>query len=148
VGTAAGLAARGSWRPAILSAMMGLLLFTAELKVAPQVYAIVQGPLREFTEDARRILGRQGTLIAYGLNAPTVVFYADHPVMPLGPGSPDSVAEIRRLVEAGQPLVVITRQSHISRLEWIPGLFRLKARGGYAIYSFAPGRERILKGFD
>jgi 4-amino-4-deoxy-L-arabinose transferase-like glycosyltransferase len=138
LGTAAGLVARGSWRPTILSAMMGLLIFTAEVKVAPQVYAVVQGPLREFTEDARRILGRQGTLIAYGLNAPTIVFYADHLVIPLGPGSPDGVGEIRRLVEMGQPVVVITRQAHMTRLDGIPGLFRLKARAGYAIYSFAP----------
>jgi 4-amino-4-deoxy-L-arabinose transferase-like glycosyltransferase len=138
LGTAAGLVARGSWRPTILSAMMGLLIFTAEVKVAPQVYAVVQGPLREFTEDARRILGRQGTLIAYGLNAPTIVFYADHLVIPLGPGSPDGVGEIRRLVETGQPVVVITRQAHMARLDGIPGLFRLKARAGYAIYSFAP----------
>jgi len=116
---------------------MGVLIFTAEVKVAPQVYAVVQGPLREFTEDARRILGRQGTLIAYGLNAPTIVFYADHPVIPLGPGSPDGVEEIRGLVETGQPVVVITRQVHMARLDGIPGLLCLKVRGGYAIYSLA-----------
>jgi 4-amino-4-deoxy-L-arabinose transferase-like glycosyltransferase len=137
LGTAAGLVAKGSWRPTVLSAMMGVLIFTAEVKVAPQVYAVVQGPLREFTEDARRILGRQGTLIAYGLNAPTIVFYADHLVIPLGPGSPDGVEEIRGLVETGQPVVVITRQVHMARLDGIPGLLCLKVRGGYAIYSLA-----------
>jgi hypothetical protein len=117
---------------------MVLMILTAEAKVAPQAYAILQGPLREFTEDARRTLGRQGTLIAYGLNAPTIVFYADHPVIPLGAGSPEGVREIRRLVETGQPVVVITRQAHIARLDGIPGFVRVKVRGGYAMYSSAP----------
>jgi len=139
LGTAAGLVARESRRPTILSAMMALLIFTAEVIVAPQVYAIVQGPLREFAEDARRILARQGTLVAYGLNAPSIVFYADCRVRPLGPGSADGLGEIRRLVETGQPVVVITRQAHLGRLDGIPGLFRLKARGGYAIYSSLHG---------
>jgi 4-amino-4-deoxy-L-arabinose transferase-like glycosyltransferase len=135
VGTAGGLLAKGIRRAAILAAMMSVLIFTAEGAVAPRVYAVVQGPLREFAEDARQILGGQGTLVVYGLNAPTIVFYANHPVTPLGPGSPDGMEQIRRLLEAGRPLVVITRIMHLPRLDAVPGLFRLKARGGYAIYS-------------
>jgi 4-amino-4-deoxy-L-arabinose transferase-like glycosyltransferase len=138
LGTVAALAVRESRRVPVLAAMMVLMILTAEAKVAPQAYAILQGPLREFTEDARRTLGRQGTLIAYGLNAPTIVFYADHPVIPLGAGSPEGVREIRRLVETGQPVVVITRQAHIARLDGIPGFVRVKVRGGYAMYSSAP----------
>jgi hypothetical protein len=56
-------------------------------------------------------------------------------VTPLGPGSPDGADQVRRLVEAGRPLVVITRIVHAPQLDAVPGLFRLKARGGYAIYS-------------
>jgi 4-amino-4-deoxy-L-arabinose transferase-like glycosyltransferase len=135
VGTTGSLLVRGGRRAAILAAMMSVLIFTAEGAVAPRVYAVVQGPLREFAEDARQILGGQGTLVVYGLNAPTIVFYANHPVTPLGPGSPDGMEQIRRLLEAGRPLVVITRIMHLPRLDAVPGLFRLKARGGYAIYS-------------
>jgi 4-amino-4-deoxy-L-arabinose transferase-like glycosyltransferase len=136
LGTAGGLVARGFWRPAILSAMMSLLILTAEGMVAPQVYAVLQGPLREFAEDARQILGGQGTLVVYGLNAPSIVFYAGRPVTSLGLGSPDGADQIRRLVEAGHPVVVITRTVQAPRLDGVPGLFRLKGRGGYAIYSF------------
>jgi len=135
LGTAGSLLVRKPWRPAILAAMMGLLILTAEGMVAPQVYAVIQGPLREFVEDARQILEGQGTLVAYGLNAPSIVFYAGRPVIPLGPGSPDGADQVRRLVEAGRPLVVITRIVHAPQLDAVPGLFRLKARGGYAIYS-------------
>ena len=137
VGTAAGLLAKGIRRLAILAAMMSVLIFTGEGVVAPRVYAIVQGPLREFAEDARQILGGQGTLVVYGLNAPTIVFYADHSVTSLGPGSPDGVDRVRRLLETGRSLVVITRSAHAARLDAVPGLFRLKARRGYAIYCSA-----------
>ncbi|MEK6718455.1 MAG: glycosyltransferase family 39 protein [candidate division NC10 bacterium] len=135
LGTASGLLARGPWRPAFLSAMMVLFLLTAEVAVAPRAYAILQGPLREFTEDAREILGVQGTLVAYGLNAPTIVFYAHRPVTPLGPASPEGPDQLRRLLQAGRPVVVITRSAHAPRLDGVSGLFRLKSRGGYAIYS-------------
>jgi 4-amino-4-deoxy-L-arabinose transferase-like glycosyltransferase len=138
LGTAGALMARGFWRPTVLAVMMSLLIITAGGVVAPQVYAIVQGPLREFAEAAHQILGGQGTLLVYGLNAPTIVFYAGHPVTPLAPGSPDGLEEIRRLLRGGRPLVVITRAAHAPRLDGVPGLFRLKARGGYAIYSSLP----------
>lgn len=146
VGTAAGLLAKGIRRAAILAAMMSVLIFTGEGAVAPRVYAIVQGPLREFAEDARQILGGQGTLVVYGLNAPTIVFYADHSVTSLGPGSPDGVHQVRRLLETGRSLVVITRSVQAARLDAVPGLFRLKARGGYAIYCSAcpaEGKPRL-----
>ncbi len=135
LGTAGGLLARGPWRPGLLSAMMGLVIFTAEVAVAPQAYTILQGSLREYAEDARRILGHEGTLVAYGLNAPSIVFYARHPVTPLGAVSSDGLDQIRRMVDTGRPVVVISRSLHAPRLEGIPGLFRLKSRGGYAIYS-------------
>jgi 4-amino-4-deoxy-L-arabinose transferase-like glycosyltransferase len=146
VGTAAGLVAKGIRRAAILAAAMSLLIFTAEGAVAPWVYGVVQEPLREFAQDARQILGGQGTLVLYGLNAPSIVFYANHPVTSLGPGSPDGVQQIRQLLEAGRPLVIITRIMHLSRLDAVPGLFRLKASRGYAIYcspGLAEGKPRL-----
>lgn len=138
LGTAGALVAGGFRRPIVLAAMMSLLLATAGWVVAPQVYAVVQGPLREFAGDARQILGGRGTLVVYGLNAPSIVFYADYPVTALGPGSPDGVDQVRRLLQDGRPLVVITRAAYTPRLDGVAGLFRLKARGGYAIYSTLP----------
>jgi 4-amino-4-deoxy-L-arabinose transferase-like glycosyltransferase len=145
LGTMSGLLARGPWRPALLSAMMLPFLLTAEVAVAQRAYAILQGPLREFAEDAREILGPQGTLVAYGLNAPTIVFYANRPVTPLGPASPEGADQLQRLLEAGRPVVVITRSVHAPRLDGVPGLFRLKSRGGYAIYCSACQAERNFK---
>jgi 4-amino-4-deoxy-L-arabinose transferase-like glycosyltransferase len=145
VGTVFALLAKGSWRLMALAAMMGLLILTAEVAMAPQAYAILQGPLREFAEDARRLLGSRGTLIVYGLNAPSIVFYAKHRVMPLGPGSPTVLEDIRRLAGADPPIVVITRNVHAPRLNEVSGLFRLKSRGGYAIYCSACQPEGNFK---
>jgi hypothetical protein len=145
VGTAGALLARGPWRPGLLAAMMGLVILTAEVAVAPQAYAILQGPLREFAEEAGRTLGSRGTLVVYGLNAPSVVFYAQRPVTPLGPASADGLEQIMRMVEARRPVVVICRSVHMPRLDGVPGLFRLKSRGGYAIYSSLPPSGRNFK---
>jgi len=145
VGSMTALLARGIWRPTALAAMMGLVILTAETAVAPQAYAILQGPLREFVEDARRLLGPRGTLVVYGLNAPSIVFYAGRPVTPLGAASVESLAHIRRLAEADSPVVVITRNVHAPRLNGVPGLFRLKSRGGYAIYCSACQAQGNLK---
>lgn len=148
LGTAGGLLARWPWRPAILSAMMVLFLLAAEVAIAPRAYAILQGPLREFAEDAREILDAQGTLVAYGLNAPTIVFYARRPVTPLGAGSPDGADQLRRLLAAGRPVVVITRSAHVSHLDAVPGLFPVKSRGGYAIYrSTSPAQGKPRNGY-
>jgi 4-amino-4-deoxy-L-arabinose transferase-like glycosyltransferase len=145
LGTAIGLLAKGTWRPAVLAAMMTLVIFTAGVLGAPQAYAILQGPLREFAEVAQRLLGPRGTLVAYGLNAPSVVFYAARPVMPLGAGAGPGLEQIRGLVKADIPVVVITRAMHAPNLDGVPGLFRLKTRGGYAIYCSACQAEANFK---
>ena len=144
IGTAGSLLMREPpRRAAILAAMMSLLIFTAEGMVVPRVYAIVQGPLREFSTDARRILGGQGTLVVYGLNSPSVVFYANHRVTSFGAG-PDGADRIRRLVDGGRPLLVITRIAHAPTLDEVSGLYRMKARGGYAMYSSSAVQRRQL----
>jgi 4-amino-4-deoxy-L-arabinose transferase-like glycosyltransferase len=140
VGTLASLVAAGPWRVTFLSAMMVLLLFTAEVVVAPKAYGILQGALREFAQDAARILGPQDPVVAYGLNAPSIVFYSGRRVIPLA-ASPDGEERLRRMVETGRPVVVITRSSRISHLEGLPGLVRLGVRGGFAGYSSVLGGE-------
>lgn len=140
VGTIAGLVAAGPWRLAFLSAMMVLLLFTAEVVVAPRAYGIFQGALREFSQEAGRILGPRDPVVAYGLNAPSIVFYSGRRVIPLG-ASPEGEAQMRRMAETGRSVVVITRSSHVGRIERLPGLIRLGVHGGYAAYSTVRGGE-------
>jgi 4-amino-4-deoxy-L-arabinose transferase-like glycosyltransferase len=133
-GTLAGLTVNGRWRPAVLASMMVGLILTAGA-VAPRAYAIIQGPLREFSEEARRTLGLDDPVLVYGLNAPSVVFYANRRVTPLGSEDLGKLAEaVRRLQEAGRPAVVITRSALAPRLAEVQSLIRLTSRGGYALY--------------
>ncbi|MEI8191506.1 MAG: glycosyltransferase family 39 protein [candidate division NC10 bacterium] len=133
-GTLAGLIAKGRRQPAVLAAMMAGLILTAAA-AAPRAYAIVQGPLREFSEEARQILGPGDPVLVYGLNAPSVVFYANRRVTPLGSDDLGKLAEtVRRLTDAGRPVVVITRSALAPRLAGVQGLSGVKSRGGYALY--------------
>jgi 4-amino-4-deoxy-L-arabinose transferase-like glycosyltransferase len=137
VGTAAAVIAAGPWRMASLSVTMVLLLFTAEVAVAPKAYDLLQGSLHEFAQDAGRILRPRDPVVAYGLNAPSIVFYANRRVISLG-ASPQGEEQLRRMMEPGSPPVfVITRNIHRDRLDQIPGLARLGSRGGYTAYSSA-----------
>jgi len=139
VGIAASLVAKGRWQPALLAATMCGLVLTAALAVAPMAYAIAQGSLREFSEEAGRIVRPGDPVLVYGLNAPSVVFYADRRVRPIGAGAPDAVtAAVRALREAGRSAVLITRSGLIPQLKDVPGLALRKFAGGYALYVSLP----------
>jgi 4-amino-4-deoxy-L-arabinose transferase-like glycosyltransferase len=153
LGTTGALLVRPCWRPAVLAAMMGSLVLAAVIWIAPTVYEIQQGALREYAEDARRTLGADGVLVAYGLNAPSVVFYAHRPVTPLGASSPEDLEQLRRLVTSGRAVLVITRRGTASRLAGVSGLQHVKSRGGYALFASVPvvpvsgaGRPTSLQG--
>jgi hypothetical protein len=113
--------------------MMAGLLLAAAVLVAPRVYAIVQGPLRQFAEEAQALLPPDDRVLVYGLNAPTIVFYADRRVLPLGSGDPGGLEAVAGVAAAGRPVAVITRQSLAPRLRTIPTLAPRMARGGYVL---------------
>jgi 4-amino-4-deoxy-L-arabinose transferase-like glycosyltransferase len=138
LGTAAGLLARPAWRPAVLGAMGGALALTAVVWIAPTAYEIQQGALREYAEEARRTLGPDGVLVAYGLNAPSVVFYAHHPVTTLGASSPEDLEQLRGLVGSGRPVLVISRVAQAPRVAGVSGLQPVRSRAGYALYGSLP----------
>jgi hypothetical protein len=134
-GVAASLAARGRWRPILLAVTMSSLILTAALAVAPTAYGIVQGSLRKFAEEARGIVRPGDPVLVYGLNAPSVVFYADRRVRPIGAGAVGEVeAAVRGLREAGRSAALITRSVLAPQLKGVPDLTLRKSAGGYALY--------------
>jgi 4-amino-4-deoxy-L-arabinose transferase-like glycosyltransferase len=135
LGTAGALLTRRQWRPMVLGVTASGLLLAAVLTVAPTAYHILQGSLREFAEEARSILRREEPVVLYGLNAPSVVFYAARPVKAIGAGAAAEVdAVVRPLREASRPAVVITRSSLVPELKDVKGLVLHKSRGGYALF--------------
>jgi len=134
-GVAASLVARARWRPILLAVTMSSLILTAAWAVAPTAYSIVQGSLREFSEEARGIVRPGDPVLVYGLNAPSIVFYADRRVRPIGAGALGEVeAAVRGLRDAGRPAAVITRSALAPQLKDVPGLALRKSAGGYALY--------------
>jgi 4-amino-4-deoxy-L-arabinose transferase-like glycosyltransferase len=138
-GIGGALLARGRWRPALLAATMSGLVVVAAWLVAPTAHGILQGALREFSRDAGRVLQPGDPVVVYGLNAPSIVFYAERLVKPVGSDSVKEVdAIVRALVEAGRPAAVITRSSLAPRLEAVQGLTLRETRGGYALFVSSP----------
>jgi len=138
-GVAASLASRPRWRPILLAVTMSSLILTAALAVAPIAYGIVQGPLREFAAEARGIVRRGDPVLLYGLNAPSVVFYADRRVRSIGAGALGEVqAAVRELRESGRSAALITRCALAPQLKDVPGLTLRKSAGGYALYVSPP----------
>jgi 4-amino-4-deoxy-L-arabinose transferase-like glycosyltransferase len=128
----------GRFRPFALAGMMAGVILVAAMVIAPGAHRILQGALREFSETARREIPPGGRVVAYGLNAPTIVFYSERRVLPVGAGSPEGPAQIRRRVEAGEPVLVIARSAHAPILDRVPGLARRRAQGGYVLYESLP----------
>ena len=138
-GVAASLASRPRWRPILLAVTMSSLILTAALAVAPIAYGIVQGSLREFAGEARGIVRRGDPVLLYGLNAPSVVFYADRRVRSIGAGALGEVqAAVRELRESGRSAALITRGALAPQLKDVPGLTLRKSAGGYALYVSSP----------
>ena len=78
-------------------------------------------------------------MLVYGLNAPSVVFYADRRVRPIGAGAPrEAEAAVRALREAGRSAALITRSGLMPQLKDVPGLALRKSAGGYALYVSSP----------
>jgi 4-amino-4-deoxy-L-arabinose transferase-like glycosyltransferase len=139
VGITAALAGRGHWRPVLLAVTMCGFILTAALAVAPMAYSIAQGSLREFSEEAGRIVRPGDPVLVYGLNAPSVVFYANRYVRPIGAGAPGEVeAAVRALREGGRATALITRSGLMPKLKDVPGLALRKSAGGYALYVSSP----------
>jgi 4-amino-4-deoxy-L-arabinose transferase-like glycosyltransferase len=139
VGITAALAAKGHWRPILLAVTMCGFILTAALAVAPMAYGIAQGSLREFSEEAGRIVQPGDPVLVYGLNAPSVVFYANRRVRPIGAGAPGEVeAAVRAMHESGRSAALITRSGLMPQLKDIPGLALRKSVGGYALYVSSP----------
>jgi 4-amino-4-deoxy-L-arabinose transferase-like glycosyltransferase len=135
LGTLAYFLTRGRWRPGFMAAAASGVILVGAWGGAPTAHAILQGSLREFSEVAREVLRPGDLVVVYGLNAPSVVFYAHRRVAFIGDGAAGELeAALRPLLDAGRPVVLITRSALSSRLEAVPGLALRKRAGGYALY--------------
>ncbi len=123
---------RGNVALAALATTTALSILLAIQWVAPVVEERLQTALRDFAHTARRELGPADLLIAYDLNAPSLVFYARRPVVKVGRSEE---ARFRTLAASAGRLFVIAKATSVPRLRGVPDIFLLDRRWGYVLYS-------------
>ena len=117
---------------ASLTATMVLTILLAVYRVAPAIQEEHQKVLREFAEAAGRQLGADDMLVAYDLNAPSLVFYARREVVKVGKCEEDRFQALA--ASAGQ-LFIVAGANAEPRLGEVPDIFPLDRRGRYVLYS-------------
>jgi 4-amino-4-deoxy-L-arabinose transferase-like glycosyltransferase len=121
---------------ALTTAAMTVLLVT---RVAPVAADVMQIPLRDLAIRAGRDAGADGAVAVYGLNKPSVVFYARRLVTVVGESRPE---ELVALLAQDRVWYVITKATWMDRLGRIASLHTLDARGGYVLASNRPPATR------
>jgi hypothetical protein len=115
---------------------MTVLLVT---RVAPVAADVMQIPLRDLAIRAGRDAGADGAVAVYGLNKPSVVFYARRLVTVVGESRPE---ELAALLAQDRAWYVITKAAWMDRLGRIASWHTLDARGGYVLASNRPPATR------
>jgi 4-amino-4-deoxy-L-arabinose transferase-like glycosyltransferase len=123
---------RGDLALGALAATMVLTVLVAVQRIAPAAHAALQTALRVFAESARRELGPADHLVAYDLNAPSLVFYSRRRVVSIGRGQEPTLQE---LAAASGRIYVVARAAAEPRLREVRDIFPLDRRGGYVLYS-------------
>lgn len=127
---------RGNVAVASMAVTMVLSIVTAVHRVAPAVHASLQKSLHDFALVARQELRPGDLLVAYDLNAPSLVFYSERQVALIRRGEE---AGFQRLAASYGRLLIIAKTAAETRLRQVPDIFPLDRRGGYVLYSNRDG---------
>src|SRR5574337_788771 len=142
VGIALAVVARrqgqGDVATAAMAVTMVLSTVLAVHRIAPAVQESLQRSLHDFALVARQELRPVDRLVAYDLNAPSLVFYSERPVTIIRKGEE---AEFQRLTTDHGRLFIVARIAVETRLREIPDIFPLDRRGGYVLYSNRYGQK-------
>jgi 4-amino-4-deoxy-L-arabinose transferase-like glycosyltransferase len=117
---------------AAMAVTMVLSIVLAVHRVAPAVQESLQKSLRDFALVARQELRPVDLLVAYDLNAPSLVFYSERQVAIIRRGEESG---FQRLAALYRRLFIVARTAAETRLREIPDIFPLDRRGGYVLYS-------------
>jgi hypothetical protein len=109
-----------------------IVLLTAVFPVAADV---IQVPLRDLSIRASREAGPEGGIAVYGLNKPSVAFYAKRLVTVVGESRPE---EVGALIRGDRAWFVITKARWLDRLDQFGPVHVIESRGGYVLASNRP----------
>jgi hypothetical protein len=101
---------KGFYEYVALLTMSFLLLIS--FKVLPAANQYLQGALYKFSIYARDNLGRNGRLVVYKINKPSIVFYSDHGITGI-----ERMDQLRDVMKSGEGIIVVTKESETGALE-------------------------------
>ncbi len=123
---------QGDLAVAAKAVTMVLSIVLAVHRVAPAVQESLQRSLHDFALVARQELRPDDLLVAYDLNAPSLVFYSRRHVAIIKRGEE---AGFQRLAASYGRLFIVAKAGAETRLRQVPDIFSLDRRGGYVLYS-------------
>ena len=107
--------------------VVSCILFTF---VSPVADKYLQSTLRDFSRIASAQMGVEDQLVVYGLNKPSILFYAQRPVTILSSKERDKLTEV---IEAPARAFIISKTSGIVSHRGHSNLFVLYEQRGYAL---------------
>ncbi len=123
---------QGDKAVAAMAVTMVLSIVLAVHRIAPAIQESLQKSLHDFALVARQELRPVDLLVAYDLNAPSLVFYSKRQVAIIKRGEE---VGFQRLAASYGRLFIVAKAGAETRLRQVPDIFPLDRRGGYALYS-------------
>jgi len=130
----------------IMACMMVLVAYILLARIVPVADQNLQSALKDFARTAGAGLETaEGDLIVYGLNKPSIVFYARRPAIILSSKQKERLSEV---ITSSKRFYLITKDSDIEGLLNRPDLYLIDQKRGYALLSNQPPQAYLTEGAD
>lgn len=125
----------------IMASMMVFVAYILLARIVPLADQNLQSALKDFARTAGAGLETaEGDLIVYGLNKPSIVFYARRPAIVLSSNQKERLSEV---MTSSKKFYLITKGSDIEGLSSRPDLYLIDQKRGYALFSNQPPQSYL-----
>ncbi|MBI5039112.1 MAG: phosphatase PAP2 family protein [Nitrospirae bacterium] len=127
----------------VMAFMMIFVAYILLARIVPVADQNLQSALKDFAKTAGvRLETAGGDLIVYGLNKPSIVFYARRPVIVLSSNQRERLNEV---ITSSKRFYLITKGSDIEGLLSRPDLYLIDQKRGYALLSNQPPQAYLTE---
>ena len=127
----------------VMAFMMIFVAYILLARIVPVADQNLQSALKDFAKTAGAGLETaEGDLIVYGLNKPSIVFYARRPVIVLSSNQGERLNEV---MTSSKRFYLITKGSDIEGLLSRPDLYLIDQKRGYALLSNQPPQAYLTE---
>lgn len=127
----------------VMAFMMIFVAYILLARIVPVADQNLQSALKDFAKTAGTGLETaEGELIVYGLNKPSIVFYARRPVIVLRSNQKERLNEV---ITSSKRVYLITKGSDIEGLLSRPDLYLVDQKRGYALLSNQPPQAYLTE---